>query len=760
MKDAAARRAIEADLGANFLVEASAGTGKTHSLAARIVRGLVEGAYDVQNTVAVTFTRKAAAELRSRIRFGLERAGANAALEQLDGMLIGTVHAFCAWILRQFPVEVGVSPGFRELDELEDRRMRRRFLREAWDRPDGHALLRELRALDVEPRDLWAALDSIIDNDDVDYPASQTAPPDFSATWKEVRRFAQFLSDSLPPSDEAEPTCKILRAGRDLIARVAGGHPRRVRDQVALLSAWDCDLAPVKRYWGKKRDEQNQRLTPVLEAVATFRHSVATPFLRAWRAYNYGRIVPFLLEVRQRCRRERVNLALLSFSDLQTRSATLLRDCPSVRARMQEQVRHLFVDELQDSDPIQAEIYFLLAGPGPRWTEVVPRDGSLFLVGDPKQSIYRFRRADIGVYNTIRERLIATGGNIVSLETSFRSVPALCDWSNSAFSRLLPIEPDARQARFSALSPSVSSGSGPAVFRLASRSQRYQDVSREESERIAQHIAGQVRDEHTHAWGDFLILTARKSEVRVYQQALNRLGIPSEAHCEEGALGSRAASFLPLLLHLADPQDNANLVGVLRGALFGHSDEELYLHVQSAGSLRPYPAASVGPAQVGSVHASLNRLDAWRLAVRWMPLGAAASLLLEETGLAVLAIAEGQRSLAELRGLVSSLRASGEAGLNDERSRRRNRRAWRRRAPGQQLWSARRRPRNERPQGQRPRGPRGFSRCPDRGIHARCRARRQCQPPRLYLPAQAEEVFRRAPRLGRDRDKRDRLSRG
>ena len=660
MIDSLARQQVETDLESNFLVEASAGTGKTHSLASRIVRGIVRGAYPVSRVAAVTFTRKAAAELSGRIRLELEKAGAATALAQFDQLFVGTVHSFCGRLLRQFPVQAGVSPGFRELEEGEDRRLRRHFVRSGWEEPQGRSLLRLLAEFDMGASDLWSGLDCLVNHGEVDFPAESVGLPDFSSAWKVVDSFRDYLVAIMPRVDERQVTCKLLNLSQNLCRKIGQAHRDRLRDLIRLVTPWESEPTVVKLYWGSHKEERNRRVASVLEAVARFREQLVRPFLTRCRVHLYGECLPFLSRVRQLYQKERHKLALLNFNDLLCVCVRMLRENDSVRERLQEKFRHLFIDEFQDTDPIQAEIFFLLAGPGQHWLQVVPRPASLFLVGDPKQSIYRFRRADIQTYNAVRARILETGGKVVGLETSFRSRPALCEWVNRSFSNLLPPGPTAHQAHFAPLHSEQGEQAGAAVFQLTGAAPRYQEAPTEEAEVIASRIQAWVCQEKTHAWGDFLILTARKLEVRVYQRALQRLEIPCQAVCEEGPLGARAASFLPLLRHLADPQDKANLVGVLRGPMFGHSDEELFGHVQTAGSLRPHPVMSSPPS---SVAASLAKLDKWRLAIRWMPLGAAAQLLLDETGLASLAAAEIPVRLAELRGIVQSLRSSGEAGL-------------------------------------------------------------------------------------------------
>src|SRR5690606_31642667 len=136
-----------------------------------------------------------------------------------------------------------------------------------------------------------------------------------------------------------------------------------------------------------------------------------------------------LTEARGFAARERRRLNVMHYGDLLQLAARVLRENGAVRAALQQKYRWLFVDEFQDTDPVQAEIIFLLssapdcaAGPGVDWRTLPLRPGALFVVGDPKQSIYRFRRADIDIYNAVRERLATPpSGEVLALTTNFRS---------------------------------------------------------------------------------------------------------------------------------------------------------------------------------------------------------------------------------------------------------------------------------------------------------------------------------------------------
>src|SRR5438034_1839155 len=183
--DRESRRLIREELLTNLLVEAGAGSGKTQMLAERMAAGVAAGVYDVEHMAAVTFTRKAASELRGRFHLALERerlkvptdpdraARVQAALSNLERFFAGTIHSFCARLLRERPVESGVSPGFTELDEVQDLELRQRSWRDfiTSARAAGDTDMMALLQADIRPPDLDSAFGKSCDNEDGEFPA-------------------------------------------------------------------------------------------------------------------------------------------------------------------------------------------------------------------------------------------------------------------------------------------------------------------------------------------------------------------------------------------------------------------------------------------------------------------------------------------------------------------------------------------------------------------------------------------------------------
>jgi ATP-dependent helicase/nuclease subunit A len=681
LKDRAARDRIATRLHINMLVEAGAGSGKTHMLAVRMAAGIASGDYRIEHMAAVTFTRKAAAELRGRFQLALEDRLSNwsrdtsdpeepariaHALGNLERFFAGTIHSFCARLLRERPIEAGLAPGFTEMDDVQMVVRRRQSWRDyrtearAADDPDVRALVEE----GIEPSDLDDAFAKICMHEDVDFPAGKAPRPAPEGEWAAARRFFDELTKKLGKRnigwDTTCPTQKAMRQHRGLV-RVAGTDSPSARAVAQLLAVWDFDPEITQNRWADDTATKKRLKNEITTLHADFRARVVEPYLRAWRQYVYRLTVPVLLHARERYRRDRLRDSTLDYGDLLQITARLLRDHPEVRDALRQKYRWIFVDEFQDTDPIQADILFLLAG------------GTLFVVGDPKQSIYRFTRADIDTYNDVRARFEAGLGEVVSLTTNFRSVPALCAWANDVFRHRFPATPTAYSPRFAPLDPvplGLRSSESKIARAVASRAPsvckltvpvsvtRKHDVAADEASRIARYIRAEV-DAGRRAFGDFLILARRKGgRLTPYTQALEALQIPIEVS-GAGAFGeSEEVRTLALLLRaLADPQDGVSLVGVLRGPLFGFSDRDLFDYRHADGRFSIF-ATSTHP--VGAALGLLREMHGW---TRVLPAGAALERMLERTGyLALAATTPGGVEAGDLLHALGRVRAVVESG--------------------------------------------------------------------------------------------------
>jgi ATP-dependent helicase/nuclease subunit A len=677
------RELLVSDFARSFVVEAGAGSGKTHSLAARMAAGIEHGAYDVEGMAAVTFTRKAAAELRGRFQQALEerlreakgdveRNRLQAALDGIERLFAGTIHAFCAHLLRERPVDAQVAPGFEELDDVENLRRRRRAWRDftAEARAGGMQAMLDLLDADVRPKDLDGAFATVCEHEDVEFDRGDGNPPDPAPTWKHVDRFWRDLRGLRPPAFPDGTTCVVQQRFDEFDRRLAVADRGRLSSLAGFLKAWGKQ-APVQYQWGDHGPAVKAR-------VDRFQVEVVEPFLEAWRAYVHRLAMTVLLAARDYYAQARRRQNVVNYVDLLRVTSRMLRDCPHVRRALQAKYRWLFIDEFQDTDPIQAEIFLMLAADERRGAErrgaesrgaapgadafTLPlRSGALFVVGDPKQSIFRFRRADIDIYNRVAQRIEATGGRRLGLVANFRSLPGVCDLANAVFPPLFgqftlpwspaytPLSPvrEAQQGR-AAPAGHAHAGQGPVpralqgstdarpcIAKLTVAASRADEAVREEARAIAAYVRSEVaagRRRH----GDFLVLTRFRTRLSEYTSAFDALEIPVDVSGAGFFCKSPEVRELGLLLAaLADPLDSVCLVGVLRGALFGISDPELFAFRQAGGRFELH--APLPPGVPAIVESAMRRLQAM-LRLTWeLPLGAAVDRILEETGWLALA---------------------------------------------------------------------------------------------------------------------------
>ena len=475
---------------------------------------------------------------------------------------------------------------------------------------------------DIKPKDLDDAFAKICDNDDVEFPPGEGACPDPAPAWAALQAFWQEFERHLPSPIPEESTCKLQQAARNFRGRMRVSAQRRDRAAVvaALLDMWDVESKIVQKYWADSAAEK-KRLRDLIQGLhEDFVTNVVAPYLAQWRQYVYRLSIGLLTRARENAAAERRRLNVLNYGDLLNLTAAVLRTNVDVRRALQQKYRHLLVDEFQDTDPVQAEICFWLAEDGaapvatastpPDWRQVPLRPGALFVVGDPKQSIYRFRRADIDIYNIVRQRFGEPGvGQVLPLTRNFRSAPRLCEWANTVFATRFPAEPTAHAPRFASLDAHDGTAVAGEVATLTHDCDK-KDVHVVDADAIARYIRSEV-DAGRRRCSDFLILTRKRKHVGVYADALEALNIPVEVS-GAGAFGtSREVRALTVLLRaLADREDPVALIAVLRGPLFGISDPELFAFRQRGGWFSVHYEASRPPRP---------QTSPWRR--RWRPCG-------------------------------------------------------------------------------------------------------------------------------------------
>ena len=653
--DQEARDRIRRDLDRNLLVEAGAGSGKTTSLVDRMVALVRSGACTVDQIAAVTFTRKAAAELRQKFQVVLEREAARlvpehpdlpvleAAIRDIDHAFLGTIHAFCARLLRERPLEAGLDPGFREVLESEAERMQRSAWVEFLERlaTDGDPRLAELKRLGIELDHLEDTFRELVENPDVDYGFERTEPPDAEEIRAVRTEFdglldrAQRLMRGRKPPDGWDSFGRRVRtllywrrsldwddraAFFDALARV------HLKKGGLVQKRW-ADDAP-----GKARAK---RLCEDFREFAAA-GGAADKLLREWWAYRYPVAISVARAAAEAYARQRKDRGDINFQDLLVLSAALLRDDPDARRDLGRRYPRLLVDEFQDTDPLQAEILLLLASDpetGNDWREVVPRPGALFVVGDPKQSIYRFRRADIALYKLVKRRF-EDFGDVLLLEANFRSLGVIGKLVKGVFDREDRFA-DRDTDRQAAFAPLLTQRKAPGILVTYSlRGSKQDEIARDEAERIATEIARRVAADERNP-DDFMILTRNRKYLSVYARALEDRNLAVDVSGAGVGFEDELAALLLLFRCLEDPAHQPLVLGVLTGPLFGITLDRLVAYKDGGGRFRINRPAKGD----GEVAAAINVLHGWWRRARREPADVTAERLIRETGLFPLAAA-------------------------------------------------------------------------------------------------------------------------
>jgi len=669
-----ARQLITLALDRSLLVEAAAGSGKTMSLVDRAVNLLASGA-PPEGVVMITFTRKAAAEFRGRVQLRLERAlreetdpargeRLGQAIREYDLMYIGTVHSFCGRLLRERPIEAGVPPDFVELDEIADQAVRM----EAWQDLAGRLTLnadpdwRVLLQAAVSPEALGEALEVMCTHEEVDFAAASVDLPPPAELWRRFLLAFKPLDELVPAVLPTSVTCPLMLTVAGIRRKITFDRGRQAMTNLALAaeqaaSKWGHDRQPEVRFkdWTSSRHRaEYQAAVEKPRALAALLGREASEIRRIWRAglyFHATRVLgPAVREVRE-WRRARQGL---NFADLLICTARMLRERADVRADFQARFHHLLVDEFQDTDPLQAEIMLLLAADDPAeadWRRVRPRPGALFVVGDPKQSIYRFTRADITTYAEVRSRF--PPADLIQLSSNFRSQPKLAEHVARAFAdpfaahalagtgpSYAPLHPErpaaeGRAAGIYLLVDRGSGGKGELIERDAIRVARFIGESVESGMEVGDPDTGRARPCRPD---DFLVLTQVKRPLAVYARALEVEGIPVEISGGGALQGSNVVyALVQVLRAVADPGDELVVVGALRGPLFGLSDRTLYRHRRAGGSFDLFADQPAGP-----VTLALAGLRRWTEVARRLHPPALVHQVLEESGYLALIAASPQ----------------------------------------------------------------------------------------------------------------------
>ncbi len=597
------------DIHESYLVEASAGTGKTTLLVKRIIEILRAGAARLDEIVAITFTEKAASELKVKLREELEQillgpldsevgSRISKAISDLERMEVTTIHSFCASLLRERPVEAGIDPNFEVADELTASLIQN----EVWERWIG-------RKMESEDPVLTRAVG-------------------LGITLKQIHKIGQSLLGNLDLL-ESLPTPLLLQEVDEAVKDFVNSFHKRILSLEDLKSHY-CKN-PVEDKASKKIEELHEKffelqslpeeeregfifkeikigassrlgaqknwldptsLEKVRKEIETL--SALHEKVRALIAHtvlsSLGECLSDYVQAYRKAKQER---NLLDFNDLLLMARNMLRDHPQVRKYFQSRYPYLLVDEFQDTDPLQVEIIFFLS----------PKN--LFLVGDPKQSIYRFRRADIEIYEEAKKRMGES--RLLNISQNFRCAPSIVRVVNRIFQDLIRLpeegkyQPEYVPLHFGRkkatvpprhgillLSPPKDQG---ILLRTAA------DCRLWESRCIAAFIQKMV-EETWPIWdgSQESFRPIQFKDIAILMRSYNCLDFLEEALRSYGVdyrvIGGKSFYFrqeveqlLTLLQTIENPYDQVSLIACLRSPFFGISDEELFMFHARGGEL-------------------------------------------------------------------------------------------------------------------------------------------------------------------------------
>ncbi|MGD9676981.1 MAG: UvrD-helicase domain-containing protein [Vulcanibacillus sp.] len=583
----------------NFLVEAGAGSGKTTYLVRRMIETVREGRCKIEEIAAITFTRKAASELRERFQTKLEKTYEDTtdkmerkileeALQNIDQSFIGTVHSFCGRLLRERPVEAGIDPEFKELDNIDLALLER----QAWKeyllklKLENSILLSNLEKIGILPEDLYRSFQDLNNYSDVDLVKEKRDRPDIEKALVEVLKFVERARHSIPvqPVDEKgyDDLQKAIKKTTRLNSYL---NPNKDINIIKIISIYEKDLGITQKRWTSKEEAKDFK-----EEADILREEIIQPIMKTWREYSHFYILEFLVPAVKYYEELRSKLSSLNFQDLLIKTADMLKNNPEIRKYFQNKYKSLLVDEFQDTDPIQAEIVFYLTGADSEekdWQKLVPLPGTLFVVGDPKQSIYRFRRADIDIYNLVKKLIQVSGGEVLKLTSNFRSLNSIGNYLNPIFQEIFPGKSDKYQAEFAAMDTvkedEVGISSGVKCLQISSEYKNKDGVVNSDADSIAKIIRDAVDGNmmlHKTAkptYKDFMILLRYKDSMEVYTRTLETYGIPVKmAGSSTVGESIEVKELLKLLKLLSNIDNQVLLIAVLRGLFFGLSENLLY----------------------------------------------------------------------------------------------------------------------------------------------------------------------------------------
>lgn len=696
----------------SIALSAGAGCGKTFVLTQRFLKLIEPGTPPdrLNHIVAITFTERAAREMRDRIRETCLDELRNCPTEDvehwqsvirgLDSARISTIHSFCTSILRSHAVSAKLDPHFGLLEQATSDTFLRKVVREA-----VHELLKQEnddalemvyryglestyeilitlvpqqfriefdRFAGINPAQLASQIREYWESTFIPFQLTEIANSESTRaliklmtehepTHPKMRERFQVLKSRLPELTSVEKNCRgELLETLITHAKVQGAGTKKDWDDLDVYERVKSGFETLRKALSKLFED----LSPDADCFLT----------AAELSLVVLRVTEFVANRYQQSKSEK---GLLDFDDLLLQTRDLFRRDSHARQRAAAGIQFLMVDEFQDTDPVQSEIVRSLCG-----KELLT--GKLFLVGDAKQSIYRFRRADPEVFHQLRMEIPESGR--LPLSTNFRSQPAILNFTNCLFS-------SAMEHYYESLSPFDQQQHSPTPsieFLFASPDdpdlKGAEAVRETEAEWMAARIQQLLDDETPRIWsknsntgerelrrvepGDICILFRALSNVSIYEKAFQKKGL------DYYLVGGRAFyaqqeiyDLSNLCQYLDNPDDELSLLGILRSPFFSLSDDTLYSIVRNAetlsGAMQTLPPEELSLQQKRQVLYAQSVLAELRSKKDRLSLVELLNLALERTGYDAALLNEflGDRKLANLRKLIEMARNFESTGL-------------------------------------------------------------------------------------------------
>jgi ATP-dependent exoDNAse (exonuclease V) beta subunit len=620
--------AVEA--GGEVFVSAGAGTGKTAVLVERVVRAVCDRGLDVDSILVITYTRRAAGELRTRIRAALAERDRHDLARELDGAWISTIHGFCARLLRAYPLAAGLDPRFRELDEAQAAVLRSEAFREA---------LAEFCAGDDPQRlELLATY------------GSDRLRRMLTSVYETLRAAGRELDVAVAARPELGERVEELRAAASLLAADPEATEAQQRTAADLLELLVRDQRADRLMNLNGFKARGDRAAGYAEALA----AVEQAALDEAAARDRALLQELLTLFAERYAEAKARESALDFEDLQLEARDLLRSQPELREREQGRFRSILVDEFQDTNRLQTEIVDLLRTP----------ETELFFVGDEFQSIYGFRHADVQVFRERRE----AAGQPLSLTLNYRSRPEVLAAVNELFGPHFGGEFQELAAAVEFPDPVF----GHPVELLVTDKESYRDSGVHWRRGEARAVARRVRelvDGGAATPGEIVLLFAAGTDAEWYEDELRRAGLPTYRTTGKGYFGQQqVVDLLAYLRLLQNRYDDVALLSVLASPFVGVSNDALAL-LRRVAPRRPLFAGLEHALPPGLAERDERLMRAFRQRyerlVEAMPRLSLERLCEQivaehDYDLAVLALWDGRRRYANLRKLARLARSYEE----------------------------------------------------------------------------------------------------